>query len=79
MVEENNNNSNSNSNNNSNPNNNDWKSSLDKIFNKLDSIMDNKSNGVAKSALRDNGFEDEEIKNIVKHWKEDNNKNRKKI
>ena len=36
MAEENNNNSNSNSNNNSNPNNNDWKSSLDKIFDKLD-------------------------------------------
>ena len=70
MAEENNNNSNSNSNNNSNPSN-DWKSSLDKIFDKLDSIMDNKSNGVAKSALRDNGFEDEEIKNIVKQWKED--------
>lgn len=69
MAEENNNNSNSNSDNNS--NNNDWKSSLDKIFDKLDSIMDNKSNGVAKSALRDNGFEDEEIKNIVKQWKED--------
>ena len=50
---------------------NDWKSSLNKIFDKLDSIMDNKSNGVAKSALRDNGFEDEEIKNIVKQWKED--------
>ena len=64
MAEENNNNSNSNSNNNSNPSN-DWKSSLNKIFEKLDSIMDNKSNGVAKSALRDNGFEDEEIKNIV--------------
>ena len=70
MAEENNNNSNSNSNNNSNPNN-DWKLSLNKIFEKLDSIMDNKSNGVAKSALRDNGFEDEEIKNIVKQWKED--------
>ena len=40
----------------------EWKSSLDKIFEKLDSIIDNKSNSVARSALRDNGFEDEEIK-----------------
>ena len=48
----------------------EWKSSLDKIFEKLDSIIDNKSNGVAKSALRDNGFEDEEIKNIVKQWRD---------
>lgn len=51
-------------------NNAEWKSSLDKIFEKLDSIMENKSNGVAKSALRDNGFEDEEIKNIVKQWRD---------
>lgn len=50
--------------------NSEWKSSLDKIFEKLDSIMENKSNGVAKSALRDNGFEDEEIKNIVKQWRD---------
>lgn len=48
----------------------EWKSSLDKIFEKLDSIIDNKSNGVAKSALRDNGFEDEEIKSIVKQWRD---------
>ena len=48
----------------------EWKSSLDKIFEKLDSIIDNKSNGVAKSALRDNGFEDEEIKNILKQWRD---------
>ena len=48
----------------------EWKSSLDKIFEKLDSIIDNKSNGVARSALRDNGFEDEEIKNIVKQWRD---------
>ena len=51
-------------------NNAEWKSSLDKIFEKLDSIIDNKSNGVARSALRDNGFEDEEIKNIVKQWRD---------
>ena len=37
----------------------EWKSSLDKIFEKLDSIIENKSNSVARSALRDNGFEDE--------------------
>ena len=48
----------------------EWKSSLDKIFEKLDSIIDNKSNSVARSALRDNGFEDEEIKSIVKQWRE---------
>lgn len=48
----------------------EWKSSLDKIFEKLDSIIDNKSNGVARSALRDNGFEDEEIKSIVKQWRD---------
>lgn len=57
-------------NNNSNNNNAEWKSSLDKIFEKLDSIIENKSNGVARSALRDNGFEDEEIKNIVKQWRD---------
>lgn len=51
-------------------NNADWKSSIDKIFEKLDSIIENKSNGVARSALRDNGFEDEEIKSIVKQWRE---------
>lgn len=48
----------------------EWKSSLDKIFEKLDTIIENKSNGVARSALRDNGFEDEEIKNIVKQWRD---------
>lgn len=51
-------------------NNAEWKSSLDKIFEKLDNIIENKSNGVAKSALRDNGFEDEEIKNILKQWRD---------
>ena len=48
----------------------EWKSSLDKIFEKLDSIIENKSNSVARSALRDNGFEDDEIKSIVKQWRD---------
>lgn len=48
----------------------EWKSSIDKIFEKLDTIIENKSNGVARSALRDNGFEDEEIKNILKQWRD---------
>lgn len=55
---------------NTNNSNAEWKSSLDKIFEKLDSIIDNKSNSVARSALRDNGFEDEEIKNILKQWRD---------
>lgn len=42
----------------------------DEIFQKLDAILDKRSDGLAKSALKDNGIEDGEIAEIVKAYKE---------
>lgn len=42
----------------------------DEIFQKLDAILDKRSEGLAKSALKDNGIEDGEIAEIVKAYKE---------
>ena len=64
-------------------NNADWKADIQKVFEKLDNIIESKSQSVARSALRDNGFEDEEIKNIVKQWRDEkkskNTENESKI
>ena len=42
----------------------------DEIFAKLDAILDKRSEGLAKSALKDNGIEDGEIADIVKAYRE---------
>lgn len=42
----------------------------DEIFNKLDSILDKRSDGLAKSALKDNGIDENEIADIVKAYRE---------
>jgi transposase-like protein len=42
----------------------------DEIFNKLDSILDKRADGLAKSALKDNGVEESEIADIVKAYRE---------
>ena len=42
----------------------------DEIFAKLDAILDKRSEGLAKSALKDNGIEETEIADIVKAYRE---------
>lgn len=42
----------------------------DEIFAKLDAILDKRSDGLAKSALKDNGGEESEIADIVKAYRE---------
>lgn len=42
----------------------------DDIFAKLDSILDKRADGLAKSALKDNGVEESEIADIVKAYRE---------
>lgn len=42
----------------------------DEIFSKLDAILDKRSDGLAKSALKDNGIEESEIAEIVKAYKD---------
>lgn len=42
----------------------------DEIFNKLDAILDKRSDGLAKSALKDNGIDESEIADIVKAYRE---------
>lgn len=42
----------------------------DEIFSKLDAILDKRSDGLAKSALKDNGIEETEIADIVKAYRE---------
>jgi hypothetical protein len=42
----------------------------DEIFAKLDAILDKRSEGLAKSALKDNGVEESEIADIVKAYRE---------
>lgn len=42
----------------------------DEIFNKLDAILDKRADGLAKSALKDNGIEETEIADIVKAYRE---------
>lgn len=42
----------------------------DEIFNKLDAILDKRSDGLAKSALKDNGIDETEIADIVKAYRE---------
>ena len=42
----------------------------DEIFSKLDAILDKRSEGLAKSALKDNGVEESEIADIVKAYRE---------
>lgn len=40
------------------------------IFSKLDAILDKRADGLAKSALKDNGVEESEIADIVKAYRE---------
>ena len=42
----------------------------DEIFNKLDAILGKRSEGLAKSALKDNGIDENEIADIVKAYRE---------
>lgn len=42
----------------------------DEIFQKLDAILDRRSEGLAKSALKDNGIDESEISDIVKAYRE---------
>lgn len=42
----------------------------DDIFKKLDGILDKRSDGLAKSALKDNGYSDEELKEIITKYRE---------
>ena len=42
----------------------------DEIFQKLDAILDKRSDGLAKSALKDNGIDESEISEIVKAYRE---------
>ena len=42
----------------------------DEIFSKLDAILDKRADGLAKSALKDNGIEESEIADIVKAYRE---------
>lgn len=42
----------------------------DEIFKKLDAILDKRADGLAKSALKDNGVEESEISDIVKAYRE---------
>ena len=42
----------------------------DEIFSKLDAILDKRADGLAKSALKDNGIEENEIADIVKAYRE---------
>lgn len=42
----------------------------DEIFSKLDAILEKRSDGLAKSALKDNGIEESEIADIVKAYRE---------
>ena len=41
----------------------------DEIFSKLDAILDKRSDGLAKSALKDNGIDEGEIADIVKAYR----------
>lgn len=41
----------------------------DEVFKKLDSILDKRSDGIAKSALKDNGYEDDEMKEILSQYR----------
>lgn len=41
----------------------------DEVFKKLDSILDKRTDGIAKSALKDNGYEDEEMKDILTQYR----------
>ena len=52
-----------------NVNNNNSNVNYDEIFKKLDSILDKRSEGIAKSALKDNGYEDAELKEILSQYR----------
>lgn len=43
----------------------------DDIFRKLDAVLDQRSTGLAKSALKDNGIAEEEIKDIIEAYRAD--------
>ena len=47
----------------------DNKPNYDEIFTKLDAILERRSEGIAKSALKDNGIEESEIKEIVAQYR----------
>lgn len=41
----------------------------DEIFNKLDAVLDKRSEGITKSVLKDNGYEDAEMKDILTQYR----------
>lgn len=41
----------------------------DEVFKKLDNILDKRQDGIAKSALKDNGYEDAELKEIINQYR----------
>lgn len=41
----------------------------DEIFKKLDSVLDKRSEGITKSVLKDNGYEDAEMKDILTQYR----------
>lgn len=41
----------------------------DEVFKKLDNILDKRTDGIAKSALKDNGYEDAELKEIISQYR----------
>lgn len=50
-------------------NNNAGAVNYDEIFKKLDNILDKRSDGIMKSALKDNGYEDAEMKDILSQYR----------
>lgn len=54
---------------NTNVNNSNTGVNYDEIFKKLDSILEKRSDGIAKSALKDNGYEDAEMKDILNQYR----------
>lgn len=46
------------------------KADYDAIFAKLDAILDKRSDGIARSALKDNGIAEDEVKEIVAAYRQ---------
>lgn len=49
---------------------NESKTDYDAIFAKLDAILDKRSDGIARSALKDNGIAEDEVKEIVAAYRQ---------
>lgn len=48
---------------------NDSAVNYDEIFKKLDAVLDKRSEGITKSVLKDNGYEDAEMKDILTQYR----------